>query len=253
MKKFLNALESKIDFKSRLYNYFYHDFQKKTSIEVLLPVLIILIFIISNYFYYFNAKTPIILLFFIWAILALTGFFIPSIKIVHVLALPGKQPEKPASSIPILINLKAKGGLIAGRKIRFSAKIVDLEKGIDSKRNFKDTHDELSLVFFNSIAVPIKRGKFLEGSPSAGGIKITSDKYQDKADIMFNLPGEYAFKIITKKKNDPRQYMDELKGNATFTIKVSPSEHYISLRNYSITYSLTLIILLLTALQLKLI
>jgi len=139
-------------------------------------------------------------------------------------------------------------------EIKLVAKIVNISKEVDSKQKFRDCFDEFSIVFFNSIQVPLRAGKFLEGRPEAGGVLINIKECKGKATIIFNSPGKFEVRTIHRNKNNPQVHINLIHNpQLDQSITVSPPENYISLRNNAIIYSLTLIILLLALLQTKII
>ena len=216
-------------------------------IELILPILIAYLLIYFHYHPESSLRFQFIFLFLLWFILALVGFFIPTITLSNILAFPG--PQEPG--IPILIKIKSKGGFIAGRKIKLSAEVINISTQRNSKKEFQDYYEKCSIAYFNSIKLPIKKGKFLEGTPDVGNITINIEKCKGNVSILYNSPGIYTPIITYKTKRGPVKKINADKDE--HAIKISPSENYISLRNYAITYSLTLVILLLTILQLKII
>lgn len=230
--------------------FLYIDFSKRNLVEIFFPLAILGVILTSTYHPYIEPRRWVLLLFILWAVLALLGFFIPSIKETISFGYPGSR----TLYIPILLEIKSKGGFIAGRKIKLVANVVNISKDVDSKQEFRDSFDEFSIVFFNSIQVPIKAGRFLEGKPEAGGVIVNINKCKGKATIIFNSPGKFKVRTIYRNKNN-RQVQTDLINNPQIeqSITVSPPENYISLRNNQITYSLTLIILLLALLQTKII
>jgi hypothetical protein len=234
---------------SRIRTFFFIDFSKKSLLEVIFFLSIIIILLISIYYPSFKPRDLIIFIVLSWASLALLGFFIPTIKHHFIFLHPG--PVQPG--IPILFQIKSKGGFIAGKKIKVFAKILNIHRDRDSKQEFLNYYDEFSIVCLASIALPIKAGKFLQGMPEAGGLKIDMKKCKGKGNILFNSPGSYRLRTFCKKMGDStRLYSDELK-DRQHILRVSPSETYVSLRNNQIMYSLTLVVLLITILQLKII
>jgi hypothetical protein len=246
-KNFINKATNKtvVYFKAFLYI----DFLKRNLIEILFALAILTIMLVSQYYTSLESKKWVIVLLLVWAFLALLGFFIPTIKQRFVFGYPGQK----TTFIPILLEIKSKGGFIAGRKIRLLAKVINIQKDIDSKQEFRNKYDEFSIVYFQSIRLPIKPSRFLEGNPETGGVTINIKNCKGKATILFSSPGGYKPRTLYKIKGNPKLLSDEVTSPLDPRLTVTPSETYVSLRNYAITYSLTLVILLLTILQLKLI
>jgi len=243
-----------VKLKSHIYTAFYYDFSIKGVIEVLFPSIIIGLFVINRYYFTFEVKNWIIFVFLLWAGLALIGFFIPTAREYVTFGQGTKETKHNEPGIPVRLNIKSKGGFIAGRKIKISAKIVNLDKNTDSKKEFLEKFDEFSIVYFNSFKLPLDKGGYLEGSPDAGGIFINMKKLRGRATIIFNSPGAFFFRTIYKFKGEEGLNSQLFNNNELAKpLFISPHESYMSLRNYAIGYSLTLIILLLTALQLKII
>ena len=242
-----NKIRNKIS--SHIKTFLYLDSSRRI-IELIPPILIAYLLIFSRYNPESNLRLPVIFLFLLWSILALIGFFIPTITLSYILAFP--VPSKPV--IPVRIIIKSKGGFIAGRKIKILADVVNVSKQINSKKEFQEYYDEFSIAYFHSIRLPIEKGNFLEGTPEAGGVSINIEKCKGNASILFNSPGKYMPTMVYKPKNDSNPILRKINNELVeSSITISPSENYISLRNYAITYSLTLVILLLTILQTKII
>lgn len=185
-----------------------------------------------------------------WAVLAMRGFFIPAVRESWVISVSSNKPP----GIPILVQLESRGGFIAGRKISFKAQVIQLQDDRDSIAEFHDMYSKYSVVFFNSIRLPIESGKFLQGQPQAGGIELNQHVIKDKITILFSTPGEYQPMFLFEKKGDPKPYGGPMPENLlNQKLKVSPAENWVALRNYAITYALTLIILLLSLVQLQLV
>ncbi|TSC85510.1 MAG: hypothetical protein G01um10148_896 [Parcubacteria group bacterium Gr01-1014_8] len=192
----------------------------------------------------------IVFLLIFWALLAMTGFFVPRVQQSWVVSITGnRQP-----GIPLRIGPTARGGFIAGRKIVLSVRIIPLQNDRNSEQEFREYYSKFSVVFFNSIEIPIDEGCFLGGEPGAGDIELSHQKMHEEKTIMFNFSGEYIPTFLFERIADPTHYGGPMPDNLLKQkLVVSPAENWIALRNYSITYALTLIILLLSLAQLELI
>ncbi|MFA5128734.1 MAG: hypothetical protein WC445_02070 [Patescibacteria group bacterium] len=241
-----------------IYSLFYYDFSIRRVIEFAFPIIIVLLFIVDKFFLeIYNIKYYIIFIFIAWAGLALIGFFIPFVKENMLILHPSNSPEinkfpDGPGGIPIEIIIKARGGFIAGRKIRIKASVKKFDE-IDTLSVFKDSFDEFSLAWFNSFKYPIELGERM-GVQSAGGVEIKPGKLNGRATIIFNSRGEYSFKSLYRFRGEMKMHSGNYgTTNDEFVkkINISPSENYITLRNFSINYSLMLIVLLLTIIQLK--
>lgn len=232
------------------------DGPKRYSIEVLIAV-----FISVGIFYGLNSKL-IIFLFVIWAMLGFFGFFVPSCKFFYTFSAPGSENIPPDFGIPISMTLSSEGGFIANRKIKVKIKVMDLTdnngKVVKSKKDFLNLYDEFSVIYFNSIRIPLRIGGFINSQPEAGGVFLIdkNNKFLEaESHVLFNSIGDYYATIIYRKVNDSSPHFQKME-NENFIdsqLCVSPAENYVSIRNYSVMYALTVIMLLLTLIQAKII
>jgi len=182
----------------------------------------------------------------VWAFLAVTGVFIPTITQTHIFS--GEE------LIPIVFRASAKGGFIAGQKIKLKAYVVDIQKGQNSKGKFQDTFDEYDIICLKSIALPITKGQFLPGEPQTGGVSLNMETCEGKKTVLYHEPGIHELTVTFKKRNSNiRQTLVNGDPRVKPTLTISPAENYIQFRFYSITYGLTLLVLLLTCIGLGII
>lgn len=218
----------------------FSDITTRLTIEYLFVAITVVLF-----FFYSNnsiGKEPIIFVLISWALLAIMGFFIP--RITHSFVFSKTK------DIPIVLKVSSKGGFVAGQRINISAKIVNLPTE-DSKQKFRDNFEEFDLVYFRSVAFPIQDAKFLEGEPSCGGAVLNMKTCKGKATIVFNRPGVFFPTILYKNKSDGTLGKTMFEGDNDIALLVSPTENYVQFRFFSITYGLTLLILLVTLISLK--
>jgi hypothetical protein len=236
---------------ARIRTFFQYDISRTIFFELTFAGTISALLYLRHIQYFdIEIRSYIIVLLLFWALLAMLGFFIPMIRGTRVIAVSGLREP----GIPIQLNLEARGGFIAGRKIGFEAKIIQLgEPGRDSQEEFRQVYDNFDIGFIGSIAIPIQPGKFLQGSPEAGGISLNKKTLKVRTTIMFNSPGEHAPMFFFHKAGDPKDYGGPLPETLLKDkLVVSPPETWVSLKSYAITYALTLVILLLTLVQLRL-
>ncbi|HAU07926.1 MAG: hypothetical protein UW46_C0001G0082 [Candidatus Yanofskybacteria bacterium GW2011_GWF1_44_227] len=237
---------------SNIKTFFRYDISRTTVFELIFAfVIAILLFLKHINYFNFEIRNYILSLFLFWAFLAMQGFFIPIVREGWTIGIPGsKGPNHPG--IPLHLDLESRGGFIAGRIISLRAKVMNLGANENSFEEFKGIYREFNFAFFSSIGVPVEDGKFLEGQPQAGGISLSPQKLKARASIIFNSPGEYEPITLFYKINDLKQYGGSISESMLKQkLRVSPAENWIVLRNYAITYALTLVILLLTLIQLK--
>jgi len=238
-----------------IYSQFYYDFSIRRVIEFSFPIVIFILFIVNKYYINIHdIKYYISVIFILWSGLALIGFFIPSIKELILIMHPCNNPKidnfpNGPGGIPIELKIKARGGFIAGRKIKIKATVKKFDKKIDIMSEFKKSFDKFSLVWFDSFCYPIVFGSQI-GTQSAGGVEIKPGKSKGRAIIIFNTQGDYGFRSIYKFKGDDTERSENYEKIRRNRIIISPSENSIALRNFSISYSLTLIVLFFTILQL---
>lgn len=235
--------------------FFRYDLSRSTLFELVFPVLAaILLYAQNTNLLEKDLRSYIVAVFLGWAFLAMFGFFIPIIREIWVIGLP--NTPTPGPGVPVRLQMESRGGFIAGRKIRIVADVISLElgKGLESHGEFKKIYKNIDIAFMDSIAVPITDGKILKGSPEAGGVRLTPEKMKASKTIVFNSPGTFNPMIFFDKQNDPQHYGGPMPENLlNRKLTVSPAESWVGLRNYAITYSLTLVILLLTLVQLNLV
>lgn len=186
---------------------------------------------------------PIIFLLISWSILAILGFFIP--VITQSFTFSGVR------NIPIVLKASSKGGFIAGQKIQIKTKVVNLP-GEDTKKRFRDTFEQFDIIYFKSVAFPIQKTKFLEGEPSCGGASINIATCKGQGTIAFNAPGRHTLTILYKAKGDNTPRSAKIDDNKVETaLTISPAENYVQFRFFSITYGLTLLVLLIALISLE--
>ncbi|HRY82924.1 MAG TPA: hypothetical protein P5232_04490 [Candidatus Moranbacteria bacterium] len=248
--------EKIIKIKTWIKEFFLFDGPKRYFIEIAVAV-----FIFFGILYGFNSKF-IVFLFLIWAIFGFFGFFITSCKFFYTFSAPGSENIPLDFGIPISMTLSSKGGFIANRKIKIKIEVMDLTdnngKVIKRKEDFLNLYDEFQIVYFNSIKIPLKIGGFINNQPEAGGVCLIDKNkkfLKAESDILFNSIGDYYGTILYKKVNDsnPHHQKMENKNFMDSQLCISPAENYVSIRNYSVMYALTVIILLLTLIQARII
>jgi len=226
---------------ARIYNEIkFSDITTRLTVEYVFAIIIIVLFFLhrSNNI----GSEPIIFILISWALLAIMGFFIP--KITHSFVFSKTK------DIPIVLKVSSKGGFIAAQRIDISAKIVNLPNE-DSKQKFRNNFEEFDIVYFKSVAYPIQKTKFLEGEPSCGGVSINMKTCKGNATIAYNKPGMDFPTVLYKNKSDGTFGKTIFEGDSEMALMVSPAENYIQCRFFSITYGLTLLILLVTLISLK--
>jgi len=220
----------------------YSDRTARVFTECLFIIVGILLFLLykANLI---STYVPIIFLLISWSILAILGFFIPVITQSFVFS--------GVRNIPIVLKTSSKGGFIAGQKIQIKAKIVNLPDE-DSKMKFRDTFKEFDIVYFKSVAFPIQKTKYLEGKPSCGGASINIAACKGQATIAFNAPDKYTLTILYTLKNDDTRRSVTIDDDRIETaLVISPAENYVLFRFFSITYGLTLLVLLIALMSLR--
>lgn len=232
---------------------FFDDLSRSTFYEVVFAGFIVSLLLWTHFnLYDTSVRLQIVSLFFLWAFLALQGFFIPTVRESWSVAiggnLEGPGPKDPG--VPLQIKFESRGGFIAGRKIRIHMRVLEIGNEASIAKKFTDTYAEASFVFFQSVSLPFRLGKMLKGAPESGGITIKGGIHRAKSAIMFQSPGEFSPMVMFTLVGNPRQFGGPIpEGPMSHKLKVSPSENWVSLRNYCITYALTLVILLLTLIQ----
>jgi len=237
--------------------FFRIDFYWKSFLELLFPLSIAGLIALQQIYPSADYKSVIVLIFLLWSMLAMIGFFIPIVKNRAMILIPGEKKTGPPNDpgIPVIIKWSAKGAFIASKPIRICAKIVNLQANVESKNEFKKCYKEFSIAFFNSVQLPLKKGRYCEGDDyDAGGVTINMDKLRGSSSIYFSSPGAYLPVMIYKYVDDDNMRMDPLfkeKENLMFhqAIVVSPPEVYLDIRNQQITYSLTIVVTLLALMQ----
>lgn len=222
----------------------FSDRTTRVFIEYLFIATAIILFLLYK-MQIITTNVPIIFLLIGWAFLAIVGFFIPKITQAFVFS--------SIAQIPIVFKASAKGGFVAGQKINIKARIVNLPNE-DTKKRFSNSFDEFDLVYFRSVAFPIQQTEFLEGEPSCGGISLDMKTGEGRATIAFNTPDRYYFTILYKRKGNEEKMKAEMdKQRIETALTVSPAENYVQFRFFSITYGLTLLVLLVTCISLEII
>ncbi|MFA6160499.1 MAG: hypothetical protein WC678_05485 [Parcubacteria group bacterium] len=245
-----------IKIKTGFKEFFLFDGPIRYFIEIAIAV-----FIFFGILYGFNSKF-IVSLFLIWATFGFFGFFITSCKFFYTFSAPGSENIPLDFGIPISMTLSSRGGFIANRKIKIKIEVMDLTdnngKIIRKKEDFLNLYDEFQIVYFNSVRIPLRMGGFINNQPESGGVCLIDKKnrlLKSESHILFNSIGDYYGTILYKKNGDQNSHHQEMK-NENFIYSqlcVSPAENYVSIRNYSVMYALTVIILLLTFIQTKII
>ena len=168
----------------------------------IIEVIFLCISVIAFVLFKFNVISQIwfIIIILIWAVLAIIGFFIPTISQWFNFTCPGVSRH--AALIPVVVKATTTGGFIAGQRITIKAYIVNFSKQIDSKTQFRDTFDYFSIRYYKSFEYPLKKGKdFLVGEPTAGGLDMDMTICSGEGNIMFNASAKYRITIHFIKKN----------------------------------------------------
>ncbi len=236
--------------------YYYYNFSVKRILELTLLFAVVILLFWHNYICHIeHLRRYIVFILSSWSFFAFIGLFVPNANETFTFGITTDSTPEGHPGVPLKMQLSSSGGFIAGKRISMDLQVLNLDSNNNTKQIFRDSISELSVVYFSSISVPFDKGKYLEGTPEAGGVSIDMKTLKGKSDVIFNSPGEYNYVVILKHKKSGQQQVIKNGENNVISSKIHISSHstYVSIRNYSISYSFTIIIIILTLIQLSII
>ena len=160
------------------------------------------------------------------------GKYIPTVVYPNFQPNPDNPPIKWISKV----CYKSKGAFIAGEKIN-----VNIEfKIVNNSFYEKVKNKKITYLFWNSFKYPLN---ITASFPEGGGCsKIIDDKVvKMNCDIVYNMPGEYGYKILFDEPSIPGYSNNHI-------IDIAPLETGLQLHNSNLILCLTYVAILLSSL-----